>query len=203
MGKGRMEIHKGWSVLEKVATEVSLETLRSELTVESPRHGVLVDTPSEAEEPTVKEDPDELQIFQARAAQSAAALKLLIDDCSWTETIPESRGPGAHRILDMYDFVIDTSFPRSLRAWAVLPYWCCKNLERNRNIPCFLSHPTDSKIRTHSKLCSGEVHRPWKHSVGAGVPYSWPLGVCSDHVFGTDSGHHVFFREHQLSGQLD
>ena len=83
-------LNKGWSVLEKMATEVSLKILRSELTVESPRQAVLVDTPSEAEESTVEEDPDALEIFQARTARSAAALKLLINDCGWTETIPES-----------------------------------------------------------------------------------------------------------------
>ena len=48
-------LNKGWSVLEKVATEASLKTSRSELTVESPRQAVLVATPSEAEESTVTE----------------------------------------------------------------------------------------------------------------------------------------------------
>ena len=179
--------NKAWEILKKVAAETSLETLRSEAAATSAAvadksQPVLVDIDLQAEaefpEAEVAEaeaSKVESEYLQARSAQSGAALNLLLNDCEWNRSIPASHEEDTFRIIkqmkhyveifcqrDIYELILDKDgqFPKSLRAWAVLPMMVLQVLERRRNLPRFLSHPTDGQIRPHANLAPEKFSDP-------------------------------------------
>ena len=59
------------------------------------------------------------------------------------------RNPQLHAVQD---FMLKEDFPTSMRAWCIMPWAALKVLEQRREIPRFLSAPTDRKIRDHANL---------------------------------------------------
>jgi len=60
----------------------------------------------------------------------------------------------------VYDLLVDDRFPKSLRAWALLPILVMEQLEKRHHLPRFLTQPTDRKIQLHANLAPDAYSDP-------------------------------------------
>ena len=112
------------------------------------------------------EESGEREHNQKRVAEAWSATELL-PQMSWLHECPDTKQHWhcfvaimdfcRERIRDpaqqsVQTFLQNPEFPLSLRAWSIMPWAALKELETRRQLPRFLTAPTDAKIRLHANM---------------------------------------------------